>query len=47
MQACKNEMSRLMEEPQTEENFSRIQAINDRMDELESREEMYWKQRSR
>lgn len=36
-----------MEEEQTSENINRMQAIEERMDELEKREEIYWKQRSR
>lgn len=44
---CKNKMSKLIVEPQTDEVIARIRALDDHMDELDSREELYWKQRSR
>uniref|UniRef100_A0A803MS51 Endonuclease/exonuclease/phosphatase domain-containing protein n=1 Tax=Chenopodium quinoa TaxID=63459 RepID=A0A803MS51_CHEQI len=47
LQACKGKMEQLMGETQTEEVIAQMRAIDDRMDELERREEMYWKQRSR
>lgn len=40
-------MQRLMEEDQTQDVTEQMQAIDERMDELEEREEIYWKQRSR
>ena len=47
MRACKLQMGKLMEEDQTSETINRMRAIDERMDELEKREEIYWKQRSR
>uniref|UniRef100_A0A803LRC5 Endonuclease/exonuclease/phosphatase domain-containing protein n=1 Tax=Chenopodium quinoa TaxID=63459 RepID=A0A803LRC5_CHEQI len=47
LDACKAQMKFLMGEYQSEEVISQMRALDDRMDELEKREEMYWKQRSR
>ncbi|KAL2931883.1 hypothetical protein RDABS01_037293 [Bienertia sinuspersici] len=47
MRACRKQMQDLMEEPQTEEVLAKARTIDRRMDELENREELYWKQRSR
>lgn len=41
------QMAKLMNEAQSEETISKMRAINNRMDELEQREEIYWRQRSR
>lgn len=40
-------MTRLMEDDRIPEVIEQMKAIDMRMDELETREEMYWKQRSR
>uniref|UniRef100_A0A803LCM9 Uncharacterized protein n=1 Tax=Chenopodium quinoa TaxID=63459 RepID=A0A803LCM9_CHEQI len=47
LKACKAQMKVLMGEAQTVEVIAQRRALDDRMDELERREEMYWKQRSR
>lgn len=47
IRACKLQMGKLMEEEQTQETINRMRAIDERMDELERREKIYWKQRSR
>lgn len=47
LKACQQQMRALMEEPQSEEVLHQMRAIDDRMDELERREEVYWRQRSR
>ncbi|KAL2931647.1 hypothetical protein RDABS01_037057 [Bienertia sinuspersici] len=47
LKACKNEMALLMEEAQTKEVIAKMKSHDDRMDELENREELYWRQRSR
>ena len=47
MRSCKAQMGHLMSEEQTPEVIAQMQAIDRRMDELENREEIYWKQRSR
>ncbi|KAL2892194.1 LINE-1 reverse transcriptase-like protein [Bienertia sinuspersici] len=47
MRDCRNEMNRLIEESQTNEVIEKMRALDNRMEELESREEQYWKQRSR
>ena len=44
---CRAKMENLMKETQTENVIAQMKALDYRMDELESREEMYWKQRSR
>ena len=44
---CKAQMGTLMTEEQTHETIRKMRAIDERMDELEKREEIYWKQRSR
>ena len=46
MRACKIQMAKLMEDEQTQEVIEEMRAIDLRMDELEKREEIYWKQRS-
>lgn len=43
---CKKVMNELMEKEQTEDVFAKMRAIDLRMDELEEREELYWRQRS-
>ncbi|XP_021773650.1 uncharacterized protein LOC110737625 [Chenopodium quinoa] len=47
MKDCRGTMESLMGESQTEEIIAKIRALNDRMDELERREEAYWRQQSR
>uniref|UniRef100_A0A803L0F3 Reverse transcriptase zinc-binding domain-containing protein n=1 Tax=Chenopodium quinoa TaxID=63459 RepID=A0A803L0F3_CHEQI len=47
LHACRSQIEKLMNEAQTEEVISQMKTIDDRIDELERREEMYWKQRSR
>lgn len=47
MRNCKSRMAQLMEAAQTDDVIAEMRAIDNRMDELESREEVYWKQRSR
>ena len=47
MRACKQQMGELMEAEQTTETLQKMRDIDSRMDELESREEIFWKQRSR
>ncbi|KAL2926785.1 hypothetical protein RDABS01_028375, partial [Bienertia sinuspersici] len=47
MRACRTQMKNLMEQDQTKEVIDMMRALDDRMDELEAREELYWKQRSR
>uniref|UniRef100_A0A803KXJ5 Endonuclease/exonuclease/phosphatase domain-containing protein n=1 Tax=Chenopodium quinoa TaxID=63459 RepID=A0A803KXJ5_CHEQI len=44
---CKARMETLMGGNQTDEVISQMRALDDRMDELENREELYWRQRSR
>ncbi|KAL2939352.1 hypothetical protein RDABS01_000184, partial [Bienertia sinuspersici] len=44
---CRNKMEELMEEDQTEETLAKMRALDAKMDELEHREELYWKQQSR
>lgn len=41
MKACKNEMEMLMGETQTEEIIAQMKTLDDRLEELEHREEMY------
>lgn len=48
MRACQGQMSTLMMgEERTQHVINQMTAINNRMDELERREEMYWTQRSK
>uniref|UniRef100_A0A803MKN4 CCHC-type domain-containing protein n=1 Tax=Chenopodium quinoa TaxID=63459 RepID=A0A803MKN4_CHEQI len=47
LNACKAQMKVLTGEVQSTEVVAQMRALDDRMDELERREEMYWKQRSR
>ncbi|XP_021748400.1 uncharacterized protein LOC110714214 [Chenopodium quinoa] len=47
MKDCKGRMESLMGETQTEEIIAQIRDLDDKMDELEKREEAYWRQRSR
>lgn len=47
MRGCQNQMSFLMREEQTQQVIDQMKAIDTRMGELEKREEVYWKQRSR
>uniref|UniRef100_A0A803LHG6 RNase H type-1 domain-containing protein n=1 Tax=Chenopodium quinoa TaxID=63459 RepID=A0A803LHG6_CHEQI len=47
MKDCRARMDSLMQETQSDEVIAQMRALDDRMDELERREEMYWKQRSR
>ena len=47
MRGCQVQMKRLMEEQQTEDIIAQMRSIDARMDELEKREEIFWKQRSR
>ncbi|KAL2923822.1 Aspartyl/glutamyl-tRNA(Asn/Gln) amidotransferase subunit C [Bienertia sinuspersici] len=44
MRECKARMQKLMEEDQTQEIIDQMRAIDERMDELEEREELYWRQ---
>lgn len=44
---CRTRMEELMGEPQTANIIAEMKALDDRMDELENREELYWRQRSR
>lgn len=44
---CANQMKVFMEEPQTDDVIAKMKSIDIRMDELEEREEAYWRQRSR
>uniref|UniRef100_A0A803L8S1 Endonuclease/exonuclease/phosphatase domain-containing protein n=1 Tax=Chenopodium quinoa TaxID=63459 RepID=A0A803L8S1_CHEQI len=44
---CREKMESLMSETQSEEVIAQMRVLDDRMDELERREELYWKQRSR
>uniref|UniRef100_A0A803MJ30 Uncharacterized protein n=1 Tax=Chenopodium quinoa TaxID=63459 RepID=A0A803MJ30_CHEQI len=44
---CKAGMAALMEKEPSPENIAQMKAIDERMDELEEREEVFWKQRSR
>lgn len=43
MRGCKLRVTQLMEEAQTEDVIAEMRAIDNRMDELEVREEVYWK----
>lgn len=47
MRSCKQQMGALMEAEQTSETIKQMKAIDSRMDELEGRKEIFWKQRSR
>lgn len=47
LRAYRARMEELMKDEQTEQVVNEIRAIDTRMDELEEREERYWKQRSR
>ncbi|KAL2939383.1 LINE-1 retrotransposable element ORF2 protein [Bienertia sinuspersici] len=47
MRDCKKIMEKLMEMEPTEEVIAQMRAVDDRLDELESKEEVYWRQRSR
>ena len=47
LRECKMSMGKLMEEEPTAENLNQMRALDERMDELEAREEIYWRQRSR
>ena len=47
MRMCTTQMHHLMEAPQTDETIAHMRALDSRMDELERREEIFWKQRSR
>ncbi|KAL2931486.1 Phenylalanine ammonia-lyase 3 [Bienertia sinuspersici] len=47
MREYRNRMEKLMGETQTNEVIAQLKALDDRMDELEHREELYWRQRSR
>ena len=47
MRECTARMGKLMKEEPTEENIAHMRAIDGRMDELEKREELFWRQRSR
>ena len=47
MRDLKGQMQALMQEPQTKDVIERMKAIDDRMDEIEAREELFWRQRSR
>lgn len=47
LRSCQQQMHNLMEKTQTSELISQMRALDERMDELKSREEMCWKQRSR
>ena len=44
---CRKQMSELVQDEPTEEVIAQMKALDARMDELEEREEVYWKQRSR
>ena len=47
MRQCKQQMGALMEAELTADTITQMNAIDARMDELEKREEIFWKQRSR
>lgn len=47
MRECKKYMNNLMEELPTNEVLAKIRAMDEQMDELERREEIYWSQHSR
>ncbi|XP_057247591.1 uncharacterized protein LOC130589950 [Beta vulgaris subsp. vulgaris] len=47
MRGYQDQMRSLMEGPQTPEAIAQMRMIDARMDEMESREEVYWRQRSR
>ena len=47
LRSCKQQMGALMEAEQTPETIQKMKALDSRMDELETREEIFWKQRSR
>ena len=47
MRACRQQMGALMEDEPTHANIQKMRELDHRMDELEAREEIYWKQRSR
>ena len=47
LKECRTKMEHLMTEVQIDDIIAQMKALDCRMDELESREEMYWKQRSR
>uniref|UniRef100_A0A803MZ27 Uncharacterized protein n=1 Tax=Chenopodium quinoa TaxID=63459 RepID=A0A803MZ27_CHEQI len=47
MKECKQQMETLVECTQTHEILNQMRALDERMDELEEREERYWRQRSR
>ena len=44
---CRKKMEQLMKDVQTDDVIAQMKALDCRMDELESREELYWKQRSK
>uniref|UniRef100_A0A803MN91 Uncharacterized protein n=2 Tax=Chenopodium quinoa TaxID=63459 RepID=A0A803MN91_CHEQI len=45
MRTCKQNMAKLMEETQKKETIEKMRAIDERMDELEEGEELFWRQR--
>lgn len=47
MRDCRKHMEELMSAEPTEDTVKAIRALDMRMDELEEREECYWRQRSR
>ena len=47
MKDCRLKMEQLIKEMQTDEIIAQMRTLDDGMDDLENREEMYWKQRSR
>lgn len=47
IRGCQSEMQKLMEEEPTLEVMEQMRRLDGRMDELEKKEEVYWKQRSR
>uniref|UniRef100_A0A803M8Y9 Endonuclease/exonuclease/phosphatase domain-containing protein n=1 Tax=Chenopodium quinoa TaxID=63459 RepID=A0A803M8Y9_CHEQI len=47
LKECRARMESLMEENQTKSIIAQMRALDDRMDELESREELYWRPQSR
>lgn len=47
LRECRQTMGRLMEEEQSAEVIAEMRNVDARMNEIESREEVYWKQRSR
>ena len=47
MRELQSQMKQLMKETQTHEIIAKMKAIDERMDEMEAREELFWRQRSR